>query len=127
VGARNAASFARRKARFLPQPTVLVLCEDSKASVAYLNDAAHHFRASPSMRVTHASRTDPLGAGMSHYNKGNLQGLFDRLFQEGRLATALQNAQQAAADADAVGEPNPSTQLHRLIDRIEALGRLAPL
>lgn len=210
MAARHAASFARRNARFLPQPTVLVLCEDSKASIAYLNDAARHFRASPSVSIIHAGRTDPLGIvqealkqrtrwdevfcvidrnghhnfdaalqaaighdgvvvapsypcfeywlllhftytrspftgvgaksacdrvndelrqhpGMNNYDKGNLQGLFDRLVQEGRLATALQNSRQAALDAEAVGEPNPSTQFHRLIDRLEALGQLTPL
>jgi RloB-like protein len=210
VATRNAASFARRSARFAPQPTVLILCEDSKASIAYLNDASRHFRASTSIRIVHEGRTDPLGIvqealkqrsdwdevhcvidrnghesfdaalqlaasqervvvtpsypcfefwlllhfvytrspfsavgarsacdrataelrlqpGMSHYDKGNLQGLFDRLLQEGRLPTALKNARSAAADAEKVAEPNPSTHMHRLIERIEALGRLAPL
>ena len=210
MAARNAASFARRKARFVPQPTVLVLCEDSKASITYLNDAARHFRASPSVRVVHGGRTDPLGivqealkqrsrwdevhcvfdrnghhnfdaalqlssgragvvvvpsypcfeywfllhfaytrspftavgaksacdrvndtlrqqVGMSHYDKGNLQGLFERLFREGRLSTARENAQKAGTDAQAVGELNPSTHMHLLLGRFEALGKLTAL
>ncbi len=210
MAARNAASFARRNARFVPQPTVLVLCEDSKASIAYLNDAARHFRASPSIRIVHPSRTDPLGiveealkqrarwdevhcvfdrnghhnfdaalqragshagvvvvpsypcfeywfllhfaytrspfmavgtksacdrvndalrqhAGMSDYDKGGVDGLFGRFLLEGRLSVARDNAQKAVTDAQAVGELNPSTRMHLLIDRIEALGKLTPL
>ena len=207
VAARNTASFARRKAGLAPQPTVLLLCEDSKASIAYLNDAAVHFRASPHVRVIHCGRTDPLGiveeavrqrsrydevycvidrnghqsfdaalalardkaglavvpsypcfeywlllhfgytragftaigsksscdhltdalrqhAGMNAYDKGNVQGLFDRMLAADLFAHARLNAAQALQDAINVDEPNPSTHLHRLMDRFEKLGHL---
>ena len=207
MAARNAASFARRKAHLAPQPTVLVLCEDTKASIAYLNDAARHFRASPHIRVDHCGRTDPLGiveeavrqrrrydevycvidrnghqsfddalvlvrdraglavipsdpcfeywlllhfgytragftavgaksscdhlidalrqqAGMNAYDKGNVQGLFDRMLAGDLFARARLNAARALQDAINVDEPNPSTHLHHLMDRFEKLGRL---
>lgn len=207
VAARDAASFARRKARLAPQPTVLVLCEDSKASIAYLTDAARHFRASPHIRVEHCGRTDPMGiveeaivqrgrydelfcvidrnghqsfdaaralahdkvglavipsdpcfeywlllhfdytrapftavgsksscdrltdalrqqAGMNAYDKGNVQGLFDRMLAGDLFARARLNAARALQDAINVDEPNPSTHLHHLMDRFEKLGGL---
>lgn len=207
MAARNAGSFARGKARLAPQPTVLVLCEDSKASIAYLNDAARHFRASPHVHVEHCGRTDPLGiveeaivrrrrydevfcvidrnghesfeaacalareraglavvrsypcfeywlllhfdytrspftavgaksscdrvtdvlrqqANMNAYDKGNVQGLFDRMLAGDLFTRARLNATRALQDAIEVDELNPSTQLHILMDRFETLGRL---
>jgi hypothetical protein len=210
MAARTAASFGRPKSRLAPQPIVLVLCEDSKASIAYLRDAAHHFRASMHVRVIHCGQTAPLRiveealrqrvrwdeihcvidrnghetfdaalqlAGsrqgvfvvpsypcfeywlllhfdytrapytavggksscdrvidalrqqpdMNGYNKGGLQGLFERLHRADRLSKALANAKRAEVEASAVAELNPSTQMHRLLARIESLGRLTPL
>jgi uncharacterized protein len=53
--------FSRSPPRFQPQPRLLILCEDSKASIDYLKDAAKHFRASPHVEVSHCHRTDPIG------------------------------------------------------------------
>jgi hypothetical protein len=58
---RRASDFARRGAIFKEQPRVLVLCEDSKSSVSYLEDAARHFRSYAIVRIAHCGRTDPLG------------------------------------------------------------------
>lgn len=54
-------NFARKPARFKPQPTVLVICEDSKSAKHYLEDAAYHFRAHLEVKITHCGKTDPLG------------------------------------------------------------------
>lgn len=59
--ARKAPSFTRRGAVLTPTPTVLVLCEDSKSSKDYLEDAKIKFRAQLSVRVLHPGITDPLG------------------------------------------------------------------
>jgi hypothetical protein len=55
------ANFARKPAKFKPQPTVLVICEDSKSAKHYLEDAACHFRANLQVKITHCGKTDPLG------------------------------------------------------------------
>lgn len=57
--ARSAASFARGKPRFKPQARVLVLCEDSKSCLEYLQDAARHFRSYAEVSVVHCGKTDP--------------------------------------------------------------------
>lgn len=59
--ARNAASFKRDRARFKEQPQLLVICEDSKSSKTYLQDAVAHFRASAKVEVSHCGHTDPAG------------------------------------------------------------------
>ena len=53
-------SFRRDKAKFQPQPTVLIICEDSKSSKRYLEDAAYDFRAHILVQVVHCGKTDPL-------------------------------------------------------------------
>lgn len=59
--ARDAASFRRSRAKRNPQPTVLVLCEDSKSSLTYLTEAAQEFRAIATLRIAHPGTTAPLG------------------------------------------------------------------
>lgn len=59
--AKSARSFRRSGARFVPQPRVLVLCEDSKSALTYLRDAARHFRSHALVKVAHCGRTDPIG------------------------------------------------------------------
>lgn len=58
---RNVNSFRRPSPRFLPQPTVLVLCEDSKSGKSYIENAAHHFRANAKVEVAHCGVTHPSG------------------------------------------------------------------
>lgn len=73
--ARSANSFKRGGAKFKPQSTVLVLCEDSKSSKRYLHDAAFHFRVHLEIDIAHCGRTDPKGiveaaiARSKHYDK----------------------------------------------------------
>jgi hypothetical protein len=57
--ARDAASFRRGSSKYLSEPTILVLCEDSKSSKHYLEDARRHFRIQA--HIHHCKRTDPLG------------------------------------------------------------------
>lgn len=57
----GADSFKRIGARFKPQPRVLVICEDSKSSKTYLEDASISFRAQAAVEFSHCGRTDPLG------------------------------------------------------------------
>jgi hypothetical protein len=60
--ARSASSFNRPKARYKPQPTVLVICEDSKSGKRYLEDASLHFRVlNVTVEIAHCGKTDPLG------------------------------------------------------------------
>lgn len=58
---RQQLPFQRGGARFQAQPTVLVICEDSKSSKNYLDDVKVHFRAQLQVRVTHCGKTDPRG------------------------------------------------------------------
>ena len=59
--ARSSASFARGSAKFKAHPCVLVLCEDTKSSKTYLEDASKYFRATAQVKIAHPGRTDPLG------------------------------------------------------------------
>ena len=61
---------------------------------------------------------------MNAYDKGNVQGLFDRMLAGDLFTRARLNATRALQDAIEVDELNPSTQLHILMDRFETLGRL---
>ena len=38
-----------------------MLCEDSKSSLNYLQDAARHFRSHAVVKIAHCGRTDPIG------------------------------------------------------------------
>lgn len=205
--AKTASSFARSKASFKTQPPVLVLCEDSKSSRRYLEDANIYFRSFASVQVSHCGKTDPLGivreaiasctkkyehaycvidrdthpsfddavrlanqnsekvslvvsypcyefwlllhfgktrkpysrsgkhsAGdllikdlisahlmMSEYEKGGSIGLFEGLLD--RLPSAIKWSEQILAEAEQDGEMNPSTSLHRLIEKLRDLGK----
>jgi hypothetical protein len=59
--ARLPDSFNRPKSRFKPQPTVLVICEDSKSGLNYLKDASRYFRVDAKIEISHCGRTDPKG------------------------------------------------------------------
>lgn len=58
--ARAQSPFDRKKPRFKQQARVLVLCEDTKSSLRYLLDAAHHFRAHAEVDIVHCGKNDPL-------------------------------------------------------------------
>lgn len=74
---RNATSFNRQKSRFKPQPTVLVICEDTKSGKRYLEDASRHFRVNISVEIIHCGNTDPKGIVTEAISR---QGKFDRVF-----------------------------------------------
>ncbi|HEY4293408.1 RloB domain-containing protein [Luteibacter sp.] len=59
--ARTGNSFNRSKPNRAPRPTVLIICEDTKSSRNYLEDAAIHFRVHAKVEVTHCGKTDPKG------------------------------------------------------------------
>jgi hypothetical protein len=59
--ARAPSRFDRKKPSFKQQPRVLVLCEDSKSSRMYLQDAANHFRAYAEVEISHCGKNDPKG------------------------------------------------------------------
>jgi hypothetical protein len=58
---RNATSLNREKSRFKPQPTVLVICEDSKSSKQYLEDASRHFKTKVFVKIVHCKNNQPQG------------------------------------------------------------------
>lgn len=58
--------------------------------------------------------------GMDGYDKGTVEGLFDLLLP--RLPFAKGNAARAEQEAKEVGQPNPSTRLHFLLEQFEILG-----
>ena len=59
--ARRQTAFQRSGPRFQAQPTVLVICEDSKSGKNYLEDVKVHFRAQIRVKITHCGKTDPSG------------------------------------------------------------------
>ncbi len=69
---RSAESFSRGKPKFKQQPKLLVICEDSKSSLIYLEDAANHFRVDVKVKIAHLGVTDPLNIvtkGLAQVNK----------------------------------------------------------
>lgn len=74
---RSTASFGRKGARYQPQPTVLVLCEDSKSCLQYLRDATKHFRAYAEVEVSHCGKTDPRGIVQEAINRSKV---FDQVY-----------------------------------------------
>ncbi|MDO8291237.1 MAG: RloB family protein [Gallionella sp.] len=58
--ARKSSLFERKKPSLKPQTRVLVICEDTKSSLQYLKDAAHHFRAYAEVDIVHCGKNDPL-------------------------------------------------------------------
>ena len=75
--ARDSNSFNRQKPKFKPQPTVLVICEDTKSGKRDLEDASLHFRVNVLVEITHCGKTDPLSIVKEAINR---QGKFDRIF-----------------------------------------------
>lgn len=75
--ARSAASFNRAKPRFKPQPTVLVICEDSKSGKRYLEDASAYFRVKVQVEICHCGKTDPVSIVNEAVAR---KGKFDRVF-----------------------------------------------
>src|SRR4051812_3924114 len=69
--------FQRISRGFAPQPTVLVICEDSKSGKKYLEDATRHFRVNVSVEVSHCGHTDPLGIVADAVSR---QRGFDKVF-----------------------------------------------
>ncbi len=59
--------------------------------------------------------------GMSGYTKGSITGLFEALLPQ--LPAALTHAQMTLDTARLEAEMNPSTPLHKLIDRLINLGK----
>ncbi|MDH2919329.1 MAG: RloB family protein [Sideroxydans sp.] len=74
---RNTASFNRANSQFKPQPTVLILCEDSKSGKTYLEDASKHFRAHTKVEIAHCGKTDPKGIINEAIKR---QAKFDQVF-----------------------------------------------
>jgi len=58
--ARKSSLFERKKSSLKQQALALVICEDTKSSLQYLKDAAHHFRAYAEVDIVHCGKNDPL-------------------------------------------------------------------
>lgn len=58
--ARATQSFRRKAPSLQPQPRVLILCEDTKSSLFYLQDAARHFRSYAEVEIANIGKSDPL-------------------------------------------------------------------
>jgi len=206
--ARSQESFNRPNPRFQPQPTVLIICEDTKSGKRYLEDACNQFRVGAQVEIIHCGKTDPKNIvleakrrkakfdnvfcaidrdthttfdeavqlalaspkvtlvvshpcfefwlllhfrytrkpymrsgsdspadvlirdlctypNMTDYAKGNSASVFDLLFD--LLPTARKNAHQAFSEAVSCDELNPSTEVHKLLDFLENLGKPQPV
>ncbi|MDD2776461.1 MAG: RloB family protein [Gallionella sp.] len=69
-----------RQPRFLPQPKVLLLCEDSKSGLKYFEDAArsHCFRIHrETLTIEHCGKTDPKGIVEKAVSR---QAKFDKIY-----------------------------------------------
>ena len=69
--------FDRSKPRFKQQPTVLVICEDTKSGKRYLEDASLYFRVKVSVEIIHCGKTDPKGIVKEAISR---QKKFDHIF-----------------------------------------------
>lgn len=200
---KAASAFSRGGSKFEAEPIVLVLCEDSKSSKNYLQDAAEDMRAQTFVDIVHPGVTDPknivlaavrqknkfdsvycvidrdrhetfdeaLGIakangirvipsypcfeywlllhfgytrqpfkgkgrmspadevckelrkkeGMEDYDKGKKKNLYKQLLNS--FHNAKNFASRALKDVELVGEANPSTHIHILLDEFEALSK----
>lgn len=75
--ARAPSRFDRKKPSLKQQARVLVLCEDSKSSRLYLQDAANHFRAYAEVEIAHCGKNDPKGIVAEAVKR---QKLFDDVY-----------------------------------------------
>ena len=98
--ARSASRFDRKKSSFKPQARVLVICEDTKSSLIYLQDAARYFRSYAEVEITHCGKNDPLNivkeAIQRRRNYDKVYCAIDRDRHEGfdaAMALAAENAQ----------------------------------
>lgn len=58
--ARSISRFGRKKPSLKQQARILVICEDTKSSRIYLEDATRHFRAQAEIDIVHSGKNDPL-------------------------------------------------------------------
>ena len=56
-----ARNFKREKSTKKPHPRILVICEDSKSSLNYLEEASQRYRSNATIRVIHTGKTNPYG------------------------------------------------------------------
>jgi hypothetical protein len=77
MASRAGNSFGRSAPRYKPQPTVLVICEDSKSGKRYLEDATRYYRVHITVEVAHCGKTDPKGIVAEAIRR---QKQFDRVF-----------------------------------------------
>ena len=75
--APKSTPFERKKPRFKQQELVLVICEDTKSCLQYLEDAARHFRADAKVEIAHCGKTDPLNIVTKAIER---QRYFDRVY-----------------------------------------------
>lgn len=75
--ARPLSAFERKKPSLKQQARVLVLCEDTKSSRYYLEDAARHFRAHAEVDIVHCGKNDPLSIVNEAMKR---QRLFDHVY-----------------------------------------------
>ncbi len=92
---RKASSFARRPAKFKPQPRILILCEDAKSCRTYLLEAAQNYRCHVDVEIAHIGKTDPRGivaeAKKRHADYESIYCAIDRDTHE-TFDEAVQNA-----------------------------------
>lgn len=59
--ARSSSSFSRTAPKFKTQPRTIILCEDSRSCLDYLEEASNFYRAFAEVRILHCGHTDPKG------------------------------------------------------------------
>ncbi len=89
-----------------PAPRVLLVCEGEKTEPKYFNELVGAWSLSPQVQVGK--------------NDKGMDGVFALL--ESKLPAALKHAKTLAANpADNSEHPNPSTRMHELITRLQAV------
>lgn len=74
---RTASSFSRKKPSKQPKQTTLIICEDTKSSLTYLNEAINFYRVRVRVEAIHCKKTDPHGIlSYAIDNKRNHEKIF---------------------------------------------------
>lgn len=103
---KSSNRFDRKKPSLKQQARILVICEDTKSSLIYLQEATRYFRAQAEIDIVHSGKNDPLNIVKEAVRRRNyfdkIYCVIDRDSHEGfdqALKLAAENADQVAVIA----------------------------